>query len=153
MPRGDELAILTQNTSALADLAVSPDRFRLATISEDGVATLWNLATEKIVAQWPAHANKFEHQPDWSHHAVVFTPDGSTLITAGEDQSVRFWEVRSQLKTCSMNRLPYAVNRLAISSDGKLLAGQGWERETYLWKLSDAAPELLKVFETSVTAN
>jgi WD40 repeat protein len=151
--QGDELGILGQHPSWLADLAVSTDGLRLATISEDGVATLWDLVTEKVLAQWKAHANRFEHQPDWSHHAVVFTPDGATLITAGEDGSVRFWNLRSQPGSRppihSITNLDYAVNRLAISSDGKLLAGQGWGYRVYLWKLSETGPELLKAFETS----
>ena len=67
--KGDQSAILGTNSSWLSDLAVSPDGRRLATISEDGVVALWDLATQKELGRTNAHANRFEHQPDSSHHA------------------------------------------------------------------------------------
>jgi WD40 repeat protein len=148
--QGDELGTLGRHASWLADLAVSPERGRLATISEDGVLALWDLATQKELLRTNAHASGFEDQPDWSHHAAVFGPDGVTLVTAGGDGVVRLWDVRTQLRlTHSIKGLPRAVHRLAISSDGKLLAGQGWEKYIYLWALSEAGPTLLRTLESN----
>src|SRR5262249_35976076 len=121
--RSEEDRILGRHDSGLAHLAVSPDRQSLAIISEDGGVTLRDLTTEQGIT-WPAHAKRFVSQPDWPHQDVVFTPDGATLITAGEDGAVRGWRIsapRQQL--FEIPKLSDPVNFLAISRDGALLAG------------------------------
>src|SRR5262249_31976741 len=73
--RSDEIATLGRHDSQLADLAVSPDQRRCATISEDGMAKLWDLVAGKQITSWRAHDKVFEDQQDWQYHTVMFTPD------------------------------------------------------------------------------
>src|SRR5262249_14070130 len=71
----DEIGTLGRHDSQLADLAVSPDQRRCATISEDGMAKLWDLVAGKQITSWRAHDKVFEDQQDWQYHTVMFTPD------------------------------------------------------------------------------
>ena len=52
---------------------------------------------------------------------LSFSPDGTTLITAGRDMLVKFWAVPSGalFRTIATTRVPYA---LAVSPDGKWIA-------------------------------
>jgi WD40 repeat protein len=146
--RIEEARILSRHDSWLASLAVSPDRQRLATISEDGVVKLRDLATEQEMT-WAAHSRMFDSQPDWLHHDIVFTPDGSTLITAGEDGALRGWRVGAQpQRLFEIRDLPEPVNRLAISRDGTMLAGQGSGHKVYLWRLKAAMAKLVADFDS-----
>jgi WD40 repeat protein/predicted Ser/Thr protein kinase len=148
--KGDEIAILGQHTSWFADLAVSPSGDQLACISEDGLLVLWDLATGKDLIRTNAHANSLGHQPDWSHHAVTYTPDGGALVTAGEDGAVRLWALQPKLHLLYQTpHLDEPVNRLAISSDGKLLAGQGGGHKVYLWRPSTEGFHLVQTFTTT----
>jgi WD40 repeat protein len=153
----DEIGTLGRHDSWLGDLAVSPDQRRCATISEDGMAKLWDLVAGREITSWRAHKIP-EHQPDWQYHAVVFTPDGSTLITAGRDAAVRFWDLTAlrlggaPSETHRITGLSTAVNRLAISRDGNLLAGQGFQRSVYVWRLTNSSPSLLVEFKFGAAA-
>jgi WD40 repeat protein/predicted Ser/Thr protein kinase len=147
--RNEEARVLGRHDSWPCDLAVTADGRKLATISEDGVAKLWDVEKGKVTT-WSAHANQVQFQPDWLHHAVIFIPDGSTIITAGEDGAVRGWsvEVKPQ-QLFEIPKLSIPVNRLAISPDGRMLAGQARSHRTYVWRLTDATPDLIAEFKSA----
>src|SRR5262249_10871303 len=149
--RPEQLKVLGRHDSWLAELAVSPDHRHLATISEDGMTRFWDVGTEKMIAEWPAHFKPLKDQPDFTRHSVVFTSDGSTLVTSGNDRAIRFWTSSQPIQqTQQITNLPVAVNRLAISPDGRLLAGQA-EHHVYVWRLTKSAPELVTNFVTAAS--
>jgi WD40 repeat protein len=80
-----------------ADFAIARDRRRAATISEDGVVRLWDLVERKEIDHWPTHPNLklVTNRPSILYHGLIFTPDGSTLISSGPDKAIRFWDVDS----------------------------------------------------------
>lgn len=57
--------------------------------------------------------------------SVVFTPDGKTLVSAGHDNAIRFWDATSGKPCRPPLRCPQAVASLALTPDGKLLASGG----------------------------
>jgi WD40 repeat protein len=104
------------------------------------VVKLYDLRLEKQITQWHAHANTIREQPDWNHHAIVFAPDGSTIITAGSDAAVRFWQLGTNVALVHESMgLGDGVVRLAISPDGSTLAGQCFSEIVYLWRLRPGA--------------
>jgi WD40 repeat protein len=121
-------------------LVSPPDATKGAAISEDGVVKLYDLRLEKQITQWNAHTNTIREKPDYYHHAIVFTPDGSTIITAGRDAAVRFWHLGTNVALVHESMgLGDEVVRLAISPDGSTLAGQCFSEIVYLWRLRPGA--------------
>ncbi|MBI3466717.1 MAG: protein kinase [Planctomycetes bacterium] len=64
--------------------------------------------------------------------AAAFSPDGKVLATAGDDKSIRLWEVATGKRK---ERIPHtaAVHGLAFSPDGKMLASGGADKAVTLW--------------------
>jgi WD40 repeat protein len=54
--------------------------------------------------------------------SALFTPDGKTLISAGRDKTIRFWDVDLGKETRRLAVEPYMEYAIALSPDGRLLA-------------------------------
>jgi WD40 repeat protein len=148
--RGDELMTLGRHDSAVSGLALSPHGKWAASISEDGVVKIWDLAAHKEVIAWRAHTEPAKGTPSHPGHAVAFSPDGETLATGGRDQFVRLWKGTIGQKLAEMEKLEDDCTTLAFSHDGRVLAAASIHGELSLWSLSSNLPELLNRWETKV---
>src|SRR4051812_34761572 len=101
-------------------LAYSPDGKMLAAGGRDGTVYLWDPLTAKEIGRLKGH----EKEPA----CAVFAPDSKTLATGGQDNTVRIWDVAT-FKELNQFKQPNAVNSVAYSPDGKLLAVVGWFRD------------------------
>ena len=70
-------------------VASSPDGAFFAGGSLAGAAYVWECATGKLLRTWPAHFKAVS--------AMAFTPDGSVLVTAGDDTVVSAWTLAALL--------------------------------------------------------
>ncbi len=77
-------------------------------------------------------------------HAIGlhFAADGKTLISAGQDQTVRFWD-RATGKLQRLQRLPSSQQVMALSADGKTVALTS-EDYLHLWDIA-AAKEIRRI--------
>jgi RNA polymerase sigma factor (sigma-70 family) len=71
-----------------------------------------------------------------------FAADGKTLISAGQDQTVRFWDLATG-KLQRLQRLPKSQLVKALSKDGKTVAMTG-EDHLHLWDIA-AAKEIQRI--------
>ncbi len=72
--------------------------------------------------------------------AVVFSPDGRMLATAGADQMLRLWDVAKGGLFSSPIRHERAIRAIAFSSDGRIVATASDDGAMRLWDALSAAP-------------
>ena len=111
--------------------AVSPDGKQVATVEQGGEATLWSMATGKVVRRF-----------SWAKEPasrVMFSTDGKRLVTAGGDPFdavVRVWNAETG---DSVERLSvkgsFEATAIAMSRDGKLLCVGTKLGTVELWRL------------------
>ena len=65
-------------------LAISPDGQLLATAAQDGLVRLWHLASRNPLATLRGHATPVR--------TLEFSPDGSTIVSCGVDQTLKVWD-------------------------------------------------------------
>ena len=108
-------------------LAVSPNGSRVATASRDSTARIWDARTGKPLCE------PLNHGHFWLR-AVAFSPDGKTLLTAG-DTPPRLWDATTgkQLgEPLPVSNITYAAT---FSPDGRwILTGSG--NSAQLWDLA-----------------
>jgi serine/threonine protein kinase len=112
-------------------LAVSPDSQYLATASGalDGTVALWSIGPNGI----EGHKRLAGHQA--AVEALIFTPDGKTVASAGADRVVRLWDVAGTdvRERGSFKGHVGTVQALAVSPDGKTFASGGHDSVVRLW--------------------
>ncbi|HZR21036.1 MAG TPA: serine/threonine-protein kinase [Verrucomicrobiae bacterium] len=90
---GDQLATMSGHNWIVTCLAFSPDNQWLASGSQDGTAKIWNPARQALITTLPTTAGAV-----WS---IGFTPDGASLMTAGNLGGVKFWATNGWTITAS----------------------------------------------------
>jgi WD40 repeat protein len=83
-------------------------------------------------------------------NGTVFSPDGKTLVTAGEDGTVRLWDVSGPEPKA---KLPVRghddeVRTVTVSPDGKSLATSSHDGTLCLWELGGQQPKRRVTFST-----
>ncbi len=68
--------------------------------------------------------------------AVVFTPDGQHVISAGgSDDVIRMWEVTSGKEVRAFRGHSNKIGKLSISADGKTLASGSYDKTARTWNV------------------
>jgi WD40 repeat protein len=112
-------------------LLISPDAQSLASVtapvSYDPSYTvkLWNLKTGQVI-------RTFSDFADFSPYPLL-SPDGQTLVTASNDNSIRLWNARTGVRMRSLISHSAPIRRLAISPDGQFLASSSADGSVKLW--------------------
>ena len=70
--------------------------------------------------------------------SAVFTPDGQTLITAGDDNRWISWNVSRERAVHQIRGHSRDIRALAVSPDGALLATGAEDSNVHLWRLRSA---------------
>lgn len=118
---GKPKGVLRGHKDSVNAVAFSPDGKWLASGSKDRTGILWDVEKQKLRFSCKGHGNEV--------HAVVFAPDGKTLWIGGYNCILQSWDVRTgkELQTINVEEKDFRDRNsaLAISPDGRLLAGGG----------------------------
>ena len=113
LPEGAKARI---GKGTFTDMQLSTDGTRLAIASSAGV-WLYDVSTGDEITLITENAALIGR--------VAFSPDGTTLATAGGDNECRVWDVESQKLLLTFKLPNYWINTLTFLDDGKTLVGEG----------------------------
>ena len=124
----------------------SASRKLLATSGSDGTAKVWQLSAPAESQQEPQFRFQLQHETEPSPQCaalatnidvfwVVFSPDESTIATAGADCTVRLWDSETgELQPIVLQHRPDAfVYSVAFSPDGNYIASTDSRGRLFLW--------------------
>ncbi len=119
-----------KRTCFVHDFAFAPDGKTLAAGAMDGVISLWDPATGKLVREL---RSPYKHV-----RAVAWAPDGKTLAASeydekGEVEYLRFWDPAAGKSGRHIKSDSGLVESLAFTADGKTLVSGGRRSVIRLW--------------------
>jgi eukaryotic-like serine/threonine-protein kinase len=110
--------VLVHDRSGTGPLALSPDGRTLVVGCGGDMARVYDTATGRRRATLPDGGYQ-------SVQHVALTPDGSTVVTAGQDKTVTLWDPAGRERTRLEQQKP--ISALSLAPDGKTLAVGTWE--------------------------
>ncbi len=120
--------------------AYSPDEKILATSGKSNAVNVWNLTQNKLLYKIP---DKWDGASSLTESVLAFTPDGKTLIRAGDDSKIRFFDAATgqPQKVIDFTRLNQRFYN--FSPDAQFIAFSGINndddrRTIYLWNVAES---------------
>jgi len=124
---GRKVAILKSHKKDVTDLCFSPDGVQLATASNDGNISVWDVENKKVV--------RTLKRLGAATLSVAFSPDGE-LLASGSVNGLEIWNAKSGELIESFKTRSFLMRPIRFSPDGSLLA-TGGDRSVILWDTRD----------------
>lgn len=113
------------------DILFTSDGKSLVLASTRNVIEFFDLESQQVVKKLPGHIS--------APYEMALSPDGSLLASAGDDQTLRLWDLKTG-KAVLVLRNQHEVGTVAFSPDGTLLAFGVWNEGLQVWALNEELP-------------
>ena len=109
---------------------------------KDGKIRLWDAATGRQLAIFKAKSpfaklSQTEPEIQKGVNALAFSPDGKTVASAHDDNTVRLWDPLTSTETATLKGHKERINTLAFSPDSALLASGSADDSIILWNVRE----------------
>ncbi len=133
-----ELRRIEAHAKWIRGVETSPDGTLVASVADDMVCRLWEVASGRLIHELKGHEEQTPHHYPSMLYACAFTPDGRHLATADKVGHINIWDVASGQRLQSVEApVMYTwdpvqrrhsiggIRALAFSPDGSQLAAGG----------------------------
>jgi eukaryotic-like serine/threonine-protein kinase len=124
-----EMAVFArlQHDSFLTSATYSPDGQRIATVSNDSTARIWDTGTGE------ARISPLRHDSEVT--TAHFSSDGQRIVTGSNDKSARLWDVHTGQALTEPMRQEHAVLLAKIGAGGQRLLTFSETDTAWLWDM------------------
>jgi WD40 repeat protein len=124
---------LTGHSSAVMQVAFTPDSALLASASDDNTAKIWDVATGSELRTFSGFSNYV--------CCVAISPDGQLLATGDISGEIKLWDIKSGQESTHLTDVNAeahkGVDSLAFSPDSRRLAAGYDDVGVRLWDVAD----------------
>ena len=117
----------------VTDISLQPGGQQLAVVGDDHFICIYDFASANFVQNLDKHS-------DWIR-CSRYSPDGSILVTAGNDRRLVFWNAQDYSESPAVCRHDYAIIGIDFSNDSQMLATVGFDK---LIRIYDVPSRALK---------
>ncbi len=120
-------SISTRQNWSVLDMAFSPDSRILATSSGEGLVSLWDVPSRKMVDVLRGHL--------LGVHAVAFSSDGQRLASGSKgEEAVKLWDIALRHEVATLTGQGMLSSNLKFSADGTLLGAVNLKGKAHIWR-------------------
>jgi WD repeat-containing protein 61 len=131
------------SSKSIRVMALAPGRHQLAVgLSDHSIKILDLNQGFQPVANLLGHTN--------SVFALSYSPDEQTLVSAGRDAQLKFWDAKDYSLSQNIVAHMYAINFLSFKEDGKYLVTCSMDKSIKVWDVENR--KLLKVIDKARNA-
>ncbi|MFD4636496.1 NB-ARC domain-containing protein [Lentzea sp. NPDC058436] len=128
LPNPALVRVITGHDEPIRACTWSPDNTLLATVGQDRIVRLFNVAQCAQEHELPGHTGAV--------NACAWSPDGTLIATASDDGDVRVWRVGDGTESTSFTGRGSAMTGCAWSPCGTLLASSGQDGVVQIWAVA-----------------
>ena len=154
---GSQMSRLDGHTHSVNALTFIPDGKTLASGDSNGKIRLWNIAAggdqvtlPRLLGSITGKSKPLSDSSALTEHnrpieALAFTADGTTLVSASRDTTIRLWDVDTRNPHLTMEGHTEAIKALGFLKDGKTLASGSSDCTLRLWNTETQDQQLIPI--------